>query len=190
MKTRILVVCEGSSEEAYIQELNRYLGENDIDIAFTAYPANTGEYTKVIRKYKQTYIDNKRTKIIIWIDKDRYIRNDGNCKTNYTNKSKNIPDFLFSYMNFEDIISMHDAQNCMLWQNICSTKSHFSTPLHEREYIKDFITIYPRYSKGSIPFKISSTTLNVFFRNQNNNSIKFKCDFADFLISILPNPLP
>lgn len=190
MKKIILVVCEGSSEEAYIQELNRYLEENDIGFSFTARPVNTGEYSAVIRKYKQIYHDNKRTKIIIWIDKDRYIRNDNKCKTNYSKKSSNIPNFLFSYMNFEDIISMHDIQNCMSWQNICSTKGHFSKPLYKDEYINDFITIYPRYSKGSIPIEINSTTLNVFFQNQNNTSIKFKCDFADFLISILPNPLP
>ena len=42
----------------------------------------------------------------------------------------------------------------------------------------------------SKPVKISSISSNKVYFDQNNNSIKFKCDFADFLISKLPNPLP
>lgn len=51
----IIVVCEGASEKAYIQELNRYLEEEDIPLHFIPRPSNGGQYASVVKKYKSSF---------------------------------------------------------------------------------------------------------------------------------------
>ena len=93
-------MCEGASEKAYIQELNRYLEEEDIPLRFVPRPSNGGQYTPVVKKYKEVRRDNRTTEIFIWVDYDRYQRNDNSDTDNYRSKSDGIPNFLFFEQEF------------------------------------------------------------------------------------------
>ncbi len=127
----IIIVCEGASEKAYIQELNRYLEEEDIPLHFIPRPSNGGQYSPVVQKYKEVRKHNKTTRILIWVDWDRYQRNDNSDMDNYRKKPGDIPDFLFSHMNFEDFLSMHrDRAEMERWGTSCVGRDHFTTPSH------------------------------------------------------------
>lgn len=155
-------MCEGASEKAYIQELNRYLEEEDIPLRFIPRPSNGGQYTPVVRKYKEVRRDNKTTEIFIWVDYDRYQRNDNSDADNYRSKSDDIPNFLFSNKNFEDFLCMHLNRSEMVrWWTSCVGRDHFSTPSHSNEYMPVFRAfIGENYEKGAMPINISCHTLN------------------------------
>jgi hypothetical protein len=61
----IIIVCEGASEKAYIQELTRYLEEEDIPLHFIPRPSNGGQYSPVVKKYREVRKENRTTKILI-----------------------------------------------------------------------------------------------------------------------------
>ena len=187
-RNSITVVCEGASERAYIQELNRYLEEEDIPLIFFPRPANGGQYAHVIRKYKEIRKNNSRTsKILIWVDWDRYKRNSNSDWDNYQRKSDDIPDFLFSYMNFEDFLSMHcDMSNMQKWWTSCAGRKHFTIPSHSSEYMPAFIDfIGGNYAKGDIPIDIDSHSLGNLRAHQQDLSVPFKCDFAKELFLLM-----
>lgn len=135
----IIIVCEGASEKAYIQELNRYLEEEDIPLHFIPRPSNGGQYSPVVKKYREVRKDNRTARILIWVDWDRYLRNDNADMDNYLKKPSDIPDFHFSYMNFEDFLSMHHEQSKMQkWWTSCVSRNHFTTPSHSNDYLPAF----------------------------------------------------
>lgn len=188
-----IIICEGPSEENYIKELNKYFRESSIHIILTPKVVGTGEYKSVIKKYREVYQEyngrNKKNKmpIEIWVDFDIYHRDNNNCMTNYKNKPKLIPDFLFSYENFEDFLVLHeDKVQLQKWEEICNKHNHFDIPLHENKYLpllRD--NIFPGYEKGSLPINIDKNSLNNLFEHNNNDeNIKIKSDFASFLSSI------
>jgi hypothetical protein len=181
------VVCEGASEKAYIQELNRYLEEEDIPLHFFPRPSNGGQYTQVVRKYKEARKNNHTARILIWVDWDRYRRNDNADMDNYRKKSKDIPDFLFSYMNFEDFLSMHlDRGEMEEWWTSCNGRHHFDTPSHSKEYMPAFRSfIGETYEKGEMPIEIDCHNLGNLRSHQNDPSVPFKCDFAGELFRLM-----
>lgn len=157
----ITVVCEGASVKAYVQELNRYLEEEEIPLHFFPRPSDGGQYTHVVRKYKEVRKNNRTARILIWVDWDRYQRNDNSDMDNYRKKSNDIPDFLFSYMNFEDFLSMHcDRSKMERWWTSCVGRLHFATPSHSKEHIPAFrMFIAENYEKGDIPIDIDGHCL-------------------------------
>jgi hypothetical protein len=186
-KRPILVICEGPSERAYLQELNRYFEEEDIPLIFIAKPSNGGQYALVKNTYSKTKKDNPRSAIYIWVDRDRYMRNDNDDMKNYQSKSSGIPDFLFSEMNFEDFLTMHlDREELNKWWNSCAGRNHFTSPSHSGEYIPAFMAfIGSDYSKGEMPIEINCHSLKNLKRHQEDTSIPFKCDFADLLFQLI-----
>lgn len=183
----IIIVCEGASEKAYIQELNRYLEEKDIPLHFIPRPSNGGQYISVVKKYREVRKDNRTTKILIWVDWDRYQRNDNSDMNNYRSKPNDIPEFLFSHQNFEDFLSMHcDLSETQRWLTSCVSRNHFTNPSHSNEYIPAFTTfIGGRYSKGAMPINIDCHSLENLRMHQNDTSVPFKCDFAEELFRLL-----
>ena len=183
----IIVVCEGPSERAYLQELNRYLDEEAIPIHFLPKSSGGGDYGKVIKKFKEERKANRRTEIIIWVDWDIYQRNDRSNCDNYRGKPDDIPDFHFSYKNFEDYLSMHcDRSELDKWVESCVGRDHFNSPSHSSEYIPAFITfIGGAYDKGDMPIEITHHSLNNLKTHQNDTSILFKCDFAKVLFELI-----
>lgn len=62
--------------------------------------------------YRKCRRADKHTQIVIWVDIDIYVRNEGaveerNAK-GYAHKGE-LPDFLFSVMNFEDFLGGRDS---------------------------------------------------------------------------------
>lgn len=176
----IIIVCEGTSEKAYIQELNRYFEEEEIPLHFIPRPSNGGQYNPVVQKYKEVRKNNRTIKILIWVDWDRYQRNDNSDMDNYQSKPDDIPDFLFSYKSFEDFLSMHcDRSEMVKWWTSCVGRNHFISPSHSKDYMPDFRAfIGENYKKGDIPIHINCHTLNNLRIHQNDPAVPFKCDFA------------
>ncbi len=185
-KIPYIIICEGQSEYAYLQELNRFLRNIDFSITFIPKIIGTGHCNDAISKYKQIKKDSPRSShIYIWVDKDTYMRNNCNYGDNYQKKSSNIPNFLFSYYNFEDFLVMHlEEKDVLLWQNICQNHNHFTNPIHS-EQIESLIkqNIFSGYKKGKIPFIITQKHIDNLLQHQENHDIKFKCDFAKLLSS-------
>lgn len=183
----IIIVCEGASEKAYIQELNRYLEEEDIPLHFIPRPSNGGQYSPVVKRYREVRKDNRTARILIWVDWDRYQRNDNADMDNYRNKPNDIPDFLFSYMNFEDFLSMHcDRLNMQRWWTSCVNRDHFNKPSHSAEYMPAFrVFIEKTYEKGDIPIDINRHSLENVKTHQNDSSVPFTCDFAKVLFQLM-----
>ncbi len=183
----VIVICEGPSERAYLQKLNRYFEEEDIEIRFIPRPSEGGDYENVVRKYREIRKGNRKSEILIWVDWDIYQRNNHSNMDHYQNKPHDIPEFLFSYNNFEDFLSMHyDRAELDTWVASCVGRNHFVTPSFSREYMPGFIVfIGCSYKKGSIPIEITEYSLSNLQTHQEDPSIPIKCDFARVLFELI-----
>jgi hypothetical protein len=184
-----IIICEGDSEYAYIQEFNRYFKAQEINIILFPYPVNTGHFKEVRKKYKHEKEKNKKSKFCIWVDYDIYIKNENGNNDKYEKKPKGIPDFRFNCFSFEDFLILHLNKNSIFkYQKICEKKNHFKMPMKAEVYIpliKE--NIFSDYEKGSLPadFKISKESLENLFSNNRNPDIKFRSCFACFLREII-----
>jgi len=182
-----LIVCEGLSEKAYIQELNKFLNKNGFSFTLVPYVIGSGHYRAAIKKYKSVKKDNPKQDIKIWVDKDTYIRNDQNDSLLYDSKSNNIPHFFFSLQNFEDFLAMHtDDTKLDIWSQICSKYSHHINPMQEKTYLPLFKEyLFEEYEKEQIPFEINEEKLKNLFIHNHSKSCFFKCDFASFIEKLM-----
>jgi hypothetical protein len=182
-----LVVCEGPSETAYLQELNRFFRESQINILFVPKSSNGGKYSLVEKKYREIYKNNKKSQIMIWVDYDIYWRNDQENRESYAAKSSKIPDFLFSRMNFEDYLTLHlEDRELKKWIIQCESHKHFTNPMHSTVYeplFKD--SLFENYKKGDMPFSITQERLNRLFEKNNDPRVPISCDFATKLQLLL-----
>ena len=182
----ITIVCEGPSENAYIQEINRLFKEEEIPLTFIGRPSEGGHYKAVISKYKSEKDKNPRSDIRIWVDWDRYMRNDSKDMDHYKKKSSKIPNFLFSYMNFEDFLVLHLTRDKLnQWISSCIRRNHFKSPSKSNEYLDEFKHFIGGYSKGEIPIEISKASLENLKRNQEDLKVPIKCDFAKELFELI-----
>ncbi len=180
LRETIIVVCEGASENVYLQELNRFFREHRIPLTFIPQVVGNGACKAVISRYRTVKRYMKADEIIIWVDWDIYTHSEAN---NYANKPAAIPDFLFSFMNFEDFLVLHmDAQRVFEWQKVAEKYDHFQHPLSSAVYQPIFRTVcFQRYRKGKMPFKLNVQTLGQLFVNLHNRHIRFGNAFGLFL---------
>ncbi|MFI3242467.1 MAG: hypothetical protein R3Y43_07870 [Alphaproteobacteria bacterium] len=183
-----IIVCEGPSEYAYLQELNRFLDALDASFTFVSKSSGGGHFRQVTQKFKDVKKDNKKaSNINIWVDADTYKRNDEGDREKYSKKDNKYPDFLFNTFNFEDFLTMHlNEEKVLEWQNICERRNHFTNPMHSSTYeplVKEHL--FPDYEKGDMPFEITKDNLERLFNNNNNPDIKFGSEFANFLERLL-----
>jgi len=169
-----VIVSEGSSERAYIQQLRSFLANRmpvgddfrprlDLMPKVTNNGAGGGQFSLVQQTYRKCRKADKHTPIMVWVDADIYVRNEGaveerNAKS-YAGK-KDLPDFLFSVMNFEDFLALHfDDDIFEKWYETFSER-HFKTPMHGSEHVPLFVKIWENhakrysckpYSKGDLP---------------------------------------
>ena len=88
-------------------------------------------------RFNKTRKENKKASIEIWCDFDLYHRNDLRCAELYAAKTNGIPDFLFSFHNFEDFFALHfDGGELAEWLRFGGPAGlrHFTTPLHSEGY--------------------------------------------------------
>ncbi len=183
----LIIVCEGLSEYAYIQELNRTLRELGVRAVLHPVCIGSGFYAKAVAKFRQVKKDNPRDAIHIWVDYDIYARNERNCRDEYERRPQGIPAFLFSRQNSEDFLATHlDATRLRTWVNHCRQTRHLETPLPTSRHIPLFRDVlFQNYKKGNLPFAFSTTTLRQMLENQAKGDMPFHCDFAELIRHLL-----
>ncbi len=176
----IVVVCEGASENIYLQELNRFFREYRIPLNFIPRVVGNGACKAVVGYYKNVRRFMKDEEIIIWVDLDIYMSSEAH---NYAKKPSYVPDFLFSEMNFEDFLMLHmEPERVFEWQAIAERHDHFQHPLPASVYGPIYKAIcFSRYKKGRMPFKLTAKTLAQLFANLKNRHIRFGNGFGLFL---------
>lgn len=173
MKYPILVICEGASEVNYIQLLNRILYSADGRIVFAPRNANGGSPQKILSTLKRERGQNRKMSVWVFLDEDIYSR-DPNLKSILEEK-KGSATLQFSRMNFEDTVMLHESYGKLKeWIQDCKNLHHFSTPLHEEEYLPLFKKYFPHYHKRELPFELTIARLEQAFENLKKQSdIKF-----------------
>lgn len=176
----VTVVCEGQSEQMYLQELNRFFREYRIPLAFIPRTVGNGACKAVIGHYRSIRKFLRYEEIIIWVDLDIYTSSEAN---NYSAKPSSIPDFLFSEMNFEDFLMLHmNQEQVFKWQTVARAHDHFQHPMPASVYLPVYKTAcFHHYRKGRMPFKLNAQTLGQMFNNLHNKKIRFKNGFGSFL---------
>jgi hypothetical protein len=205
--TRHIIVCEGESEWTYLQRLQGFLDQQPLAdgafepplllIAPMQAIAKGGKFSTLKNQYSATRIGNRRSSILIWADFDLYHRNDNRCADDYARKTAGIPDFLFSYHNFEDFYALHaDGDRFQDWLRF-GAEGHFATPLHSAGYLPEIRRIFPGYGKGDLPADfISWDSLRNLKRNKchhprsNPHHLQGLGCFADFLIGEIERAYP
>lgn len=208
--TRHYIVCEGESERAYLQRLQGFL--DSLEVAPDTFEtrlrfivperaiAKGGTFGKLKNLYKKARKSNQKTSIEIWADFDLYHRNDQSCAEHYAAKTDGIPDFLFSFHNFEDFYALHfdgTALNQWLLFGGPAGRRHFLSPLYSDGYLPEIKRIFPGYSKGGLPAGFVSwaslRNLKANLRHQptsNPHNLQGIRSFAQFLISEIDSAYP
>jgi len=205
--TRHLIVCEGESEWTYLQRLQSFLNQQEVEgggfepplifVAPARAIAKTGSFGKIVTTFKKTRRENRTRSVRIWTDFDLYHRDDNNCAAHYAQKPQGIPNFLFSCHNFEDFYALHwDGTALQDWLNF-GNRGHFATPLHADGYLPEIKRIFPGYGKGSLSpdfltwDRLRNLKQNLIHQPQTNpqNLQGLGC-FADFLIQEIDKAYP
>lgn len=183
----IIAICEGMSEYAYFQELNRVFEDENIPLRFVARQADSGHYTSVYSKYTSERKNNPKSEIIIVVDYDIYQNNQSNNRDKYIKKPKRIPDFKFNYQNYEDASVLYLSKNDIRkWQAVCEKYNHFSNPISSDKHFELFKnTMLNSYNKGDFPFKEFNINTVVNAINNNTSDTKIHSDFLDYLKDVL-----
>ena len=208
---RHIIVCEGESEHAYLQRLQSFLdaqplpdGTFETPIRFigpTQAVAKTGAFGKIKGTFSKTRKENKKAPSIqIWADFDLYHRNDRDCAGEYAAKTSGIPDFLFSFHNFEDFLALHwRGAQLAEWLRYGSSagRNHFAAPLHADDYLPEIRRLFPDYQKGALsPDFISWASLQNLKTNlhhqpsSNPHNLQGIRSFAAFLIEQIEQAYP
>lgn len=179
-KGPIIVICEGESEYSYIQNINRILHyKSSYGALFKPVAVNTGYFNEVKKRYSSEFKNNPKSSIIIWVDFDLYKRNDKDCMKSYK-KKQGTPDFLFSYMNFEDFLILHENENTVSkWIKLRG--DHFEEPMHSDEYLSKFKLIKPNYKKGELTPPIDKSRFEMMLNNLESRKF-YRNDFGKFLL--------
>ncbi len=209
--TRHIIVCEGESEWAYLQRLQAFLDDQEVPAGAFESPllfigpehaiAKTGTFGKIKSTYNKTRSANRGRSIQVWADFDLYHRNDKKCATHYAAKTSGIPDFFFSFHNFEDFFALHfDGTALAEWLKFGgpSGHRHFITPLHSDGYLPEIKRIFPDYAKGGLPADfVSWDSLRNLKANlghqpmaSNPRNIQGVRSFAEFLIREIESAHP
>jgi hypothetical protein len=207
---RHIVVCEGESEWTYLQRLQSFLEAEPLaDGAFEPplrfivperLIAKNGSFGKLKSRYNQTRRANRNSSIQVWADFDLYHRNDKHCADHYAAKADGIPDFLFSFHNFEDFFALHwDGEALTNWLRFGSAagRNHFALPLDAEGYLPEIRQIFPSYDKGDLsPDFISWTSLKNLKSNldhqpsSNPHNLQGIQSFAAFLVDQIERAYP
>lgn len=190
MKNVIIVIAEGKSEVVYLNELNRFFREEEIDCVFYPVKAVNGQYREVRRTYNEVRRKYKKERIEILVDKDIYIREQKEVEDYKNRENDGLPYFSFSYNNFEDYLILHlPYKEAKRWSDIATLHGHNKIPLPASEYLVllSDSAIWGRvhYKKGAMPFAIDRERLDNLIYNDRRKDIFMHSDFTDILVSVL-----
>lgn len=204
---RHIIVCEGESEWAYLQRLQSFVDSQpsvgnafEPPLHFTAPKreiVKTGTFGKLKSRYNEARKGQRNASIQIWADFDLYHRNDKQCADHYQSKTAGIPDFLFSFYNFEDFFALHWSGNQFEEWLKFGRRGHFTTPLHSADYLPEIKRIFPGYGKGGLPADFitweSLRNLKSNLAHQpsgNPHDLQALKQFANFLITEIERAYP
>ena len=188
MTKRITICCEGKSEQAYIQQLNAFIESRDADhfapsLIFHPIPVGCGKFTPVRQAIQNEHKKNPKQNLCAWVDYDLYHpRREESERQNYLSRSQGVPDFHFSFYNFEDFLILHyPLATLQEWALRLGNTGHFTQPLYDDEYKPHFKAILPDYEKGSLPAQfVNADTLGNLKRNLPARIISPPSDEPDF----------
>lgn len=188
-KKTYLIICEGASEYAYVQELNRYLNARGSQIVFVARNAGGGGF-KSLRQLCRAMKTRANGRTFILADHDVYFRDDNDNGTQYELEKSVMPSFLFQKWNFEDFLLLHFPDNVVqAWRDVCARNRHLAQPLHAEQFGPMYAAFCKQhanelayqlpYEKGDMPFSIKDRHMCCLLQNRNCD---FPCsDFIDLL---------
>lgn len=194
VKKPYLIICEGDSEFAYVQELNRFLNERGVPVVFTACNAGGGGF-KNLRQVCRTLKTRKNGRTYVVADKDIYQRDDNGNGTAYGKEKDHMPPFLFQTWNFEDFLLMHFPLDVVsAWREEAARSGHLRNPLHGSVYLpifqafcgrnKDDLKFMFPYEKGDMPFALTDSHVQLLFANNAEDSFPHS-EFATLIQKIL-----
>ena len=186
-KKPILIICEGDSEYAYVQEVNRYLNDAGSRRVFIARNAGGG-YFGNIRQYCRALKTKRNGRTFVLADADIYERNDRGCGDQYAAEKEIVPPFLFQRWNFEEFLLLHCSREVVLdWLEIAKASGHLASPKHSEEFMPIFADfceahadrlgfVLP-YEKGDVPFPLDATRI----ANLQANTAEFSHPHSDLV---------
>ena len=204
--TRHIFVCEGSSERTYLLRLQSFLEKlpatNDdacprlMFLSAERHIAGSGYFGNLKAKYALAHRENRNSSIQIWTDFDLYHRNDGKSSELYANK-QGLPDFLFSFHNFEDFIALHTSGDELREWLSLGNEGYFENPAPSTEHSELIKKMVKGYKKGSLPAdfvtkeRLMNLKANLSFQPKSNpHRLQNIGKFADFLIGQLERHHP
>ncbi len=196
---RHIFVCEGYSERAYIRSLQAFLDKLPVGgdawgaplgfIAPNDCVADGGHYTQLRKCYLKVKKRNRNVPVHTWTDFDLFHRDDGGCSRRYAGKGRSLPDFHFSFHNFEDFLALHlDGEELQTWLRFGS-EGHFDSPQSGDDCFEWACSVFKGYRKGELPLDfISAQSLRNLKANlhlqprSNPRDLQGIKSFAEFII--------
>lgn len=196
---KIFIICEGKSEEKYIQGLRTILvnkcAVEDIRIISECFGGGR-TYPDFEKRVKNQIVEikddggiNHRDKIYIWLDKDVFLTKYVGKLTLFKKEIESIKlpikiHFLFNKMNFEDFLILHyRKQEILDLQSKLNHKNHFIKPLIAEKYEPIYKTVIQDYSKGNLPddFSLDLEKIKLCVKNIKDNNYCFESDIKEIL---------
>jgi hypothetical protein len=194
---KIFIICEGKSEEKYIQGLRAILVSKAVD-SLSIFPEcfyggkTYSEFLSGIKNAINTIKGRGRKfedQIFIWIDKDRFLRELVHKKDDFEVYISNVklpknPIILYNHMSFEDFLILHySEQGILALQSKLNHKNHFIKPLIAEEYVPIYKELIQDYSKGNLPddFSFDLEKIKLCVNNIENENYRFKSDIKEIL---------
>ncbi len=187
-------VCEGESEEAYIQKLNRFLKDYGIrcSLKLIGEDMDGGDsYHALNQKRKSKCIPQQDERFFL-IDSDKVQRKELDLR-DIQSIDKQATILLNTY-NYEDYLALHlPPEQANEWLTVFTEAGHFQKPLHSHNYMPLYRKVYPGYRKGSLPrdFDIAAGLHNLkdnFEQMAPSVMRENKREFARFIIEQVLSP--
>lgn len=88
------------------------------------------------------------------MDDDIYVRQDSAAerrnRASYMSKTAGIPDFVFSFHNFEDFLALHLDDAALQHWHTSFDPAHVAKPLHSVDYLPLYESVIQGYRKGDL----------------------------------------
>lgn len=187
-----LVICEGDSEIAYVQELNRFLNEQGCRVVLQTVNAGGGGFSSV-RQCCRDRKTRRNGRTFVMADRDIYFRNDNGCGEALEQDKDLLPPFLFQSWNFEDFLLMHfPAELVGEWRKLSRINGHLRDPKCANDYrpiYDEFCRNHAEvlgydlpYEKGDMPFELSTRHMENLMKNSSDEFPK--SDFAKMIVEV------
>lgn len=205
---RHIIVCEGESEWAYLQRLQSFLNQQpQADGAFDPplqliaperVVVKNGTFGKLKKSAQPDSKGKSQRSIHSDLGRLRSLPAQRQAlRRPLREKNSGIPDFLFSYHNFEDFFALHWDGECVAEWLRFGGAGHFTTPLHADGYLPEIKRIFPEYGKGDLPAdfitwrSLKNLKSNLAHQPSTNphNLLGIR-SFADFLIREIERAYP